>query len=176
MALSGPPFGDQRLGDLGLALQPGQPRLLVHASHLLPGGQSRAHDRDDVAVGGWLHSAPAPRWGSRSRPARISERVMTGQGPLAWPRVAWQSAHISTVNRPSTLLNGPELGPRKEQRSAIVSRIELTFEERYGVRCDLSGGRAAVRALPHGAPRRHSACPPAPRHGQWLPSKAAEVA
>jgi hypothetical protein len=76
--------------------------------------------------------------------------------------VAWQSAHISTVNRPSTLLNGPELGPRKEQRSAIVSRIELTFEERYGVRCDLSGGRAAVRALPHGAPRRHSACPPAP--------------
>jgi hypothetical protein len=41
----------QLLGDFGLALQPGQSRLLVHASHLLPGRQALAHDRNDLAVG-----------------------------------------------------------------------------------------------------------------------------
>jgi hypothetical protein len=34
-----PSFGDQLLGGLGLALQPGQPRLLVHPRHLLTSGQ-----------------------------------------------------------------------------------------------------------------------------------------
>jgi hypothetical protein len=48
---SRPPFGDQLLGDLGLALQPGQPRLPVHPSHLLTGGQPAAHDPDDLSVG-----------------------------------------------------------------------------------------------------------------------------
>ena len=45
------PLSDQVLGDLGLTLQPGQPRLLVHGSYLLAAGQSRAHDRDDLTVG-----------------------------------------------------------------------------------------------------------------------------
>jgi hypothetical protein len=71
VALSGPLFGDQRLGDLGLALPPGQPRLLVHASHLLPGGQSRAHDRDDVAVGGW-------RLATFCSNAQVGEQVEAG--------------------------------------------------------------------------------------------------
>jgi hypothetical protein len=67
----------QLLGDLGLALQPGQSRLLVHARDLLPSGQALAHDRDDLAVGGRL-LLPSAQVGSRSRPARISARVMTG--------------------------------------------------------------------------------------------------
>src|SRR5918993_1904444 len=48
------PLCDQLLGDLGLSLQPGQPGLLVHASHLLAGGKSPAHGGDDLAVGGRL--------------------------------------------------------------------------------------------------------------------------
>jgi hypothetical protein len=48
------PLCDQLLGDLCLSLQPGQARLLVHAGHLLAGGQPLAHDRDDLAVGGCL--------------------------------------------------------------------------------------------------------------------------
>jgi hypothetical protein len=50
-----------------------------------------------------------------------------GQGPLPWPRAAWQSAHISTVNRPSTLLNGPLKAPQNEQWSAIPSSLEHLF-------------------------------------------------
>jgi hypothetical protein len=63
--------------------------------------------------------------GSRSSPARISARVITGYGPAPWPRVARQSAHISTVNSPPTLLNGPLVAPQNEQRSAISSSLEL---------------------------------------------------
>jgi hypothetical protein len=45
-------LGYQHFGHLGLPLQPGQPRLLVHASHLLDGGKSSAHGRDELAVRG----------------------------------------------------------------------------------------------------------------------------
>ena len=38
---------------------------------------------------------------------------------MPWPRVAWQSAHISTVNKPSIWLNGPVVEPQNEQRAAI---------------------------------------------------------
>ena len=41
-------------------------------------------------------------------------------GAVPWPRAAWQSAHIRTVNRPSSLLKRPVVDPQKEQRSAIV--------------------------------------------------------
>ena len=44
----------QVLSDLGLALQPRQSRLLVHAGHLLARRQASAHDRDDLAVGSRL--------------------------------------------------------------------------------------------------------------------------
>ena len=37
-----------------LPLQPGQPRLLVHAGHLLASGQPLTHDCDHLAVGGRL--------------------------------------------------------------------------------------------------------------------------
>jgi hypothetical protein len=47
-------LSDQAFGHLGLPLQPGQPRRLVHASHLLAGSQSSAHGCDDLAVGGRL--------------------------------------------------------------------------------------------------------------------------
>ena len=47
-------LGDQVLHDLGLALQPGQPRLLVHAGHLLARGQALTHDGDELAVGSCL--------------------------------------------------------------------------------------------------------------------------
>jgi hypothetical protein len=47
-------LGYQVLGGLGLALQPGQPWLLIHASHLFTRGQSSAHDGDDLAIGGCL--------------------------------------------------------------------------------------------------------------------------
>jgi hypothetical protein len=47
-------FADQLLGGLGLPLQPGQPRLLVHPRHRRAGGQPLAHNRDDLAVGGDL--------------------------------------------------------------------------------------------------------------------------
>jgi hypothetical protein len=52
--LAGVPFGEQLLGGLGLALQPGQGRRLVHPGHLLTRRQPLAHDRDDLAVGGRL--------------------------------------------------------------------------------------------------------------------------
>jgi hypothetical protein len=42
--------------------------------------------------------------------------------PALRPRAAWQSAHISTVKRPSTVLKGPAVEPQKEQRSAISLR------------------------------------------------------
>jgi hypothetical protein len=46
-------------------------------------------------------SALAPR--STAGPVRRSSaRVITGYGPLPWPRAAWQSAHFSTVNVPLT--------------------------------------------------------------------------
>jgi hypothetical protein len=61
--------------------------------------------------------------GSRSSPARISAWVITGYGPAPWPRVARQSAHISTVNSPRTLLNGPLVAPQNEQRSVIASSL-----------------------------------------------------
>jgi hypothetical protein len=54
------PLGDQVLGDLGLPLQPRQPRLLVHAGHLLAGGPPLAHDGDHLMVGGRL--GQYPRW------------------------------------------------------------------------------------------------------------------
>jgi hypothetical protein len=44
-------LGDQVLGDLGLPLQPRQPRLLVHAGHQLAGGQPLAHGGDHLPVG-----------------------------------------------------------------------------------------------------------------------------
>jgi hypothetical protein len=50
-------LGDQVLGDLGLPLQPRQPRLSVHACHLLAGRQPLAHDADYPPVGGRLKEA-----------------------------------------------------------------------------------------------------------------------
>jgi hypothetical protein len=40
---------------------------------------------------------------------------------VPWPEATWQSAHISTVNSPSTLLNGPLVEPQNEQRSPSCS-------------------------------------------------------
>ena len=45
------PLGEQLLGGIGLALQPGQARLLVHPGDRFAGRQPLAHDRDDLAVG-----------------------------------------------------------------------------------------------------------------------------
>ena len=47
----GLPLSQQLLGGLGLALQPGQARLLVHASDLLTSRQPLAGDGDELAVG-----------------------------------------------------------------------------------------------------------------------------
>jgi hypothetical protein len=49
--VAGLPLGEQLLGGLGLALQPGQPRLLIHPGDLLTSSQPLAHDRDDLTVG-----------------------------------------------------------------------------------------------------------------------------
>jgi hypothetical protein len=46
---------------------------------------------------------------------------------MPWPRAAWQSAHISTVNMPSTVLNGPLVAPQNEQRAAIAASLEQMF-------------------------------------------------
>ena len=54
MTLSCPGLGEQLLGRLGLPLEPGQPRLLLHPSHQLTCGQPLAHDGDELAVGGRL--------------------------------------------------------------------------------------------------------------------------
>jgi predicted ester cyclase len=43
------PFGEQVSGGLGLALQPGRPRLPVHARHLLTSRQPLARDGDELA-------------------------------------------------------------------------------------------------------------------------------
>jgi hypothetical protein len=71
-----PQFGvassDQVLGDFGLWLQLGQPRLLVHAGHLLAGGQTLAHDRDQLAVGGRLMLQRPGRHQVQNRPASRS--------------------------------------------------------------------------------------------------------
>ena len=75
--LAGVSLGEQLLGGLGLALQPGQARLLVHPGHLLAGGQPLAHDGDDLAVGGRL-LGQHPALGSNSRLSRISAQVMSG--------------------------------------------------------------------------------------------------
>jgi hypothetical protein len=74
-----PSLCNQLLGDLGLALQPGQPRLVVHASPLLARAQALAHDLDDLSMAAAFCSSA--QVGSRCRPARISARVMTGRGP-----------------------------------------------------------------------------------------------
>jgi hypothetical protein len=143
-------LGDQVLHDLGLALQPGQPRLLVHAGHLLARGQALRM----TAMSWRLAAAFCSRAqvGSRSSPARIWARVMTGYGPVPWPRAAWQSAHISTVKSPSTLLKGPAVEPQKEQRSAIG------LPARTDVRQMLCSSRPAVSnlsaAIPYAASRR----------------------
>jgi hypothetical protein len=55
-------LGDQLLGDLGLALQPRQARLLVHARYLLAGGQPLAHDGDYSPVGPLTALASAFHW------------------------------------------------------------------------------------------------------------------
>jgi hypothetical protein len=70
---------------------PLQPRLPKVRAHQQLGGLVR------VAC---IHLAPGVR-----RPGRGLER-----------RAAWQPAHISTVNRPSTSRNGPVEAPQKEQR------------------------------------------------------------
>jgi hypothetical protein len=107
------PLRDQLFGDLGSAFQPGQPRLLVHPGQLLACGQALAHDRDELAVGGrFLFQGPG---GEQLQTGPSSARVITGYGPKPWPRAAWQSAHISTVNRPSTLAKGPVVAPQNKQ-------------------------------------------------------------
>jgi hypothetical protein len=63
-----------------------------------------------------------------------------------WPRAAWQSAHISTVNSPSTLKKGPPVEPQKEQRSAIGLRA------RSDARQMLCRSRPAVSRLSAGIP------------------------
>lgn len=61
--------------------------------------------------------------------------------PLPWPRAARQSAHISTVNRPPTLSNGPAVDPQKKQPSAIVSRCSNWCSPGcYGSTCQPSAG------------------------------------
>jgi hypothetical protein len=70
------PLRYQLLGDLCLALQPRQSRLLVYPDHLLAGGQAVAHDCDDLAVGGRFLLQGPP--GEQLQPARISARVITG--------------------------------------------------------------------------------------------------
>jgi hypothetical protein len=69
------PLGEQVLGGLGPALQPSQPRLLVHARDLLARREPLARDGDDLAVGhrllgqhpAWeqLQALPAGGRGSR---------------------------------------------------------------------------------------------------------------
>ena len=63
----------------------------------------------DVSFMG-VHGEDGKRPGTVA-PARIPSRVIIGYGP----RAAWQSAHISTVNSPSSLEKGPALEPQKEQ-------------------------------------------------------------
>jgi hypothetical protein len=154
------PLRGQVLGDLGLALQPGQPRLLVQASHLLAGGQARAHDRDDLAIGGRRLCSSARSGATPGR--RASARVSTGYEPLPWPRATWQSAHISTVNRLPTLLNGPAVDPQKEQQSAIVPC------DRTCVRLMLRRLVPAVSRLSATIPRVASRRTTAPRSESWL--------
>jgi hypothetical protein len=70
------PFGEQLLGGLGLALQPGQARLLVHARHLVP-----AASRWGVTAMTWRLAVAfwaSAQLGSNSRLARISAPVMAG--------------------------------------------------------------------------------------------------
>jgi hypothetical protein len=77
-------------------------------------------------------------------------------GPLPWPRAAWQSPHISTVNRPPTLLKGPAAEPQKEQRSAII------LHARTGVRLMLRLLSQVVSRWSTTAPRVASCCTRAP--------------
>jgi hypothetical protein len=69
--LSGCPFSltlrEEVLADLGLALQPRQPWILIHSGNRLAGGQSLAHHLDHLAVSshllfqgpGWQQVQPA---------------------------------------------------------------------------------------------------------------------
>jgi hypothetical protein len=75
------PFGEQGLGRLGLALQPGQPRLLIHAGHLLTSRQPPAASRWRMTAMSWRLAAAfwaSTQPGSNSRLSRISDRVMGG--------------------------------------------------------------------------------------------------
>jgi hypothetical protein len=70
------PFGDQVLGRLGLALQPDQPRLLIHARDLLTGRQPRR-----MTTMTWRLAAAfcaSAQLGSNARRSRIWARVMAG--------------------------------------------------------------------------------------------------
>ena len=147
-------LGDQVLGDLGLALQPGQPWLLVHASHLLAGSQSLAHGRDELAVGGCLLLQRPGRQqvqsGAHLRPGH--HRIRAGAVAAGGLAVG----HISTVKRPSTLLKGPAVEPQKEQRSAIGLPLELMFARCYAVRGHLS---AVCQQRSHTRPHVALRCP-----------------
>jgi hypothetical protein len=82
-----PPLGDQLLGGLCLALQPGQPRFLVHPGHLLPSGQPAAHDDDDLAVGG------------RPLPQRPGRHPLSGLGPGPGRRQVAYSTDLDDATR-----------------------------------------------------------------------------
>jgi hypothetical protein len=67
-------------------------------------------------------SAPGPGWQqveSGSHLASGHDRV----GAAAVAAGGLAVAHISTVNRPSTLLNGPLLEPQNEQRAAMAGPL-----------------------------------------------------
>jgi hypothetical protein len=76
--LAGLAFGEQLLGGLGLALQPGQARLLVHPCDLLTRRQPLAHDCEGLAVAATFWASTQLRSGSRL--ARISAGVICGKG------------------------------------------------------------------------------------------------
>jgi hypothetical protein len=73
---SRPPFGDQLLGDLGLALQPGQPgSRYIRATSSPAASRLRMTPMICRLAAAFCSNAQV---GSSSRPARISARVMTG--------------------------------------------------------------------------------------------------
>jgi hypothetical protein len=74
---------------------------------LLAGGQSCAHDRDHLAVGGRLllqdPGGQLIQAGAHLRPGH--HRI----GPLPWPRAAWQSAHQPGLRQSRDLHHMPDI-------------------------------------------------------------------
>jgi hypothetical protein len=154
------PLRYQLFGDLCLALQPGQSRLLVHPGHLLAGGQALAHDCDDLAVGPLTALTLVGRRETRPPALTPAARSATPRAPadLAGPgRPAARRAGAADRRPPGT---SPLAGPFTLPDSAVPPVPAGWHPPRRA-------GRACRRPPPHASPPCRRTPPGSARWPRW---------